>query len=78
MQEAEISEPEATGDSEQQSLPSQGHAIESARSLFTPEEIEDDQANGDLEKIIGSCLKDVKGKNTRYAIKSLSHLIAVS
>lgn len=77
MQEAEINEPEVTVDSEQHSLPLQGPAIESARNLFTPEEVDNDEVD-DLEKIIGSCLKDAKGQNTRYAIKSLSHLIAVS
>ncbi len=80
MQEMEITDPKATQDSEQQSLLSQGPAIESACDLFIPEESEpseDDQAN-DLENIIGSCLKDAKRNNTTYAIKSLSHLVAVS
>src|SRR5260221_8948323 len=80
MQEMEITDPKATQDSEQQSLPSQGPAIESACDLFIPEESEpseDDQAN-DLENIIGSCLKEAKRNNTPYAIKSLSHLVAVS
>ena len=64
-------------DSERQSLPSQGPAIESACDLFIPEESNEDEGN-DLEHIIGSCLKDARRNNTAYAIKSLSHLIAVS
>lgn len=77
MQDAEITHPEATQDSEQQSLPSQGPNIESACALFTPEESKDNKTN-DLENIIAFCLKDAKRHNTTYAIKSLSHLVAVS
>ena len=77
MQEAEIRDPEAIQDLEQQSLPSQGPAIESTCTLFTPEEMEDNKASN-LEEIVASCLKEAKRNNTAYAIKSLSHLIAVS
>jgi len=76
-QEADITDPEAMQDSEQQSLPSQGPIIESACTLFMPEDLEDNGTN-DLETIIGSCLKDMKRNNMTYAIKSLSHLVAVS
>lgn len=76
MQEVEIADPMVTVDSEEQSLPSQGPVIESADTPFTPDEIEDN-AN-DLETIIASCIKDMKRCNTRHAIKSLTHLVAVS
>src|SRR5260221_8395156 len=79
MHEVDITNPEVTQDSEQDSLPSQGHAIESTRMLFTPEEIEDDSDEGnDLVHVIESCLKDAKRNNTTYAIKSVIHLVAVS
>ena len=77
MEEAEIREPDATRDSEQPTLPSQGEVIESACELFAPEESEDDKGN-DIMQIIGLCLKDAKKYNTKHAIKSLSHLVAVS
>ena len=76
MQEADIIDPETTQDSEQQSLPLQGPTIDAACTLFTPEELEDNKGNN-LETIIASCLKDIKRNNTTYAIKSLSHLVAV-
>ena len=59
IQEAEIKDPEAIQDSEQQSLPSQGPAIESTYTLFTPEEMEDNKMNN-LEEVIASCLKEAK------------------
>jgi len=77
MERADLTDPEATWESEQQSLPLQEPAIESTCMLFTPEEVEDNGAI-DIKEIIGSCLKDAKRNNTRYAIKSLSQLIAVS
>ena len=55
--EAEIREPDATRDSEQPTLLSQGEVIESACKLFAPEESEDNKAN-DILQIIGLCLKD--------------------
>jgi len=76
-QEADIMDPEVMQDLEQQSLPLQGPVIESACALFMPEDLEDNGMN-DLEHIIGSCLKDTKRNNMSYAIKSLSHLVAVS
>ena len=77
MQEAEIKDPEVIQDSEQQCLPSPGHAIESTCTLFTPEEMEDNKASN-LEEIIVSCLKEAKRNNMTYAIKCLSHLVTVS
>jgi len=45
--------------------------------LFTPEE--DDRLRPlDIMEIILSCLKEVKKSHTKYAIKTLSQLIAVS
>ena len=77
MEEAEIIDPEVTQDLEQQSLLLQGPNIESTCVLFTPEELDNNEVN-DITKIIGSCLKDTKRDNIRYAIKSLSQLIAIS
>ena len=51
--------------------------IESTSSLFIPEEVEVTETI-DIKEIIASCLKDAKRNNTIYAIKSLSHLVAVS
>jgi len=59
IQEAEIKDPEVIQDSEQQSLPLQGPAIESTCTLFTPEEMEDNKMNN-LEEVIASCLKEAK------------------
>jgi len=59
IQEAEIKDPEAIWDLEQQSLPSQGPTIESTCTLFTPEEMEDNKMNN-LEEVIASCLKEAK------------------
>ena len=77
MEKVDITDPEATRDSEWQSLPLQEPAIESTYMLFTPEDIEDNDVI-DIKDIIASCLKDAKRNNTTYAIKSLSQLIAVS
>jgi hypothetical protein len=70
-EEAEGDHPDLTRDSEQESLPSEGHAFEDAQDLFTPE-------NEDISTVIQSCLKDVKKCTSRHAIKTLSKLIAVS
>jgi hypothetical protein len=71
-------DPNLTMDSEQQSLPVQGPAIEAARALFTPEESEDNHEPGNILEIIRSCLKEIKKHNTRHAIKMISQLTAVS
>ena len=76
MQEVEIADLMVTVDLEEQSLPSQGPVIKSADTPFTPDEIEDN-AN-DLEMIIASCIKNMKRCNIRHAIKSLTHLVAMS
>jgi len=70
-EEAEGDHPDLTQNSEQESLPLEGHAFEDTRNLFTPE-------NKDISTIIHSCLKDVKKCTSRHAIKTLSKLIAVS
>ena len=79
---AEITDPEVTQDSEQRSLPLQGPKIESTCTLFTPDDIDDNVLEeNNIMEIIGSCLKDAKWNNknnTRYTIKLLSQLIAVS
>jgi hypothetical protein len=72
-----LTDPDLTQDSERQSLPLQEPAIEAARALFTPEE-EDPLGPPDIMEIILSCLKEVKKSRTKYAIKTLSQLIAVS
>ena len=70
-EETEGDRPDLTRDSEQECLPSEGHALEDARALFTPE-------SEDITTIIRSCLKDVKKCNSRHAIKTLCKLTAVS
>jgi hypothetical protein len=70
-EETEGDRPDLTQDSEQESLPSEGHALEDARALFTLE-------SGDISAIIRSCLKEVKKCNSRHAIKNLCKLTAVS
>jgi hypothetical protein len=71
MEEADLTQPEATRDSEQQALPLQEPAIEGTS-------IQDSGAI-DIKEIIRSCLEDAKRQNnTRFAIKSLFQLIAVS
>jgi hypothetical protein len=77
MEEADLMNPDATQDSELQSLPTQESIIESTSSLFIPEEVKDNETI-DIKAIITSCLKDAKQNNTRYSIKSLSQLVAVS
>ena len=77
MERSDLMDLEATRDLEEQSLPMQEPAIEATCMLFTPEEVEDDRTMN-IQEIIKSCLKDAKRNNTRYAIKALSQLIAVS
>ena len=77
IEKVDLTDPEVTQDSEQQSLPLQEPAVKSTCMLFTPEEVEDNEAI-DIKDIIGSCLKDAKWNNTTYAIKSLSQLISMS
>ncbi len=77
IENAEITNPKAMQDSELQSLPSQGPAIETARALFAPDDNKDDQEN-DLMKTIEHCLKEAKRGTTAFAIKSITHLVAVS
>ncbi len=75
--ETRLTDPDLTQDLEWQTLPLQGPAIEAAHTLFTPEE--DDRLRPlDIMEIILSCLKEVKKSHTKYAIKTLSQLIAVS
>jgi hypothetical protein len=71
VEETEGDRPDLTQDSEQESLPSEGHALEDARALFTPE-------SEDITTIIRSCLKEVRKCNSRHAIKNLCKLTAVS
>jgi hypothetical protein len=69
--------PDITRDSEQPSLPLEAPAIEATRELFVPEE-DNTPAESDIKKIIHTCIKDVERHNSKYAIKTLSLLIAVS
>ena len=71
VEEAEGDHPDLTRDSEQKSLPLEGHAFEDVQELFTLE-------SEDISTIIHSCLKDVKKCNSQHAIKTLSKLIAIS
>lgn len=77
MHEAEITDPEAIQDSEIQSLPPQKPAVESACTLFAPDDAADDQV-GDIMTIIDSCLKDTKRGKTKFAIKTITQLFAIS
>ena len=70
-EETEGDRPDLTQDLEQESLPSEGHALKDTWALFTPE-------SGDISAIIRSCLKEVKKCNSRHAIKNLCKLTAVS
>ena len=69
------STPDMTRDSEDPSLPSDAPSVEAARELFRPEE---DDKPADIMRIIHACLKDVEKQNSKYAIKALSMLIAVT
>jgi hypothetical protein len=70
-EETEGDRPDLTQDLEQECLPSEGHALEDVRVLFTPE-------SEDITTIIRSCLKDVKKCNSLHEIKTLCKLTAVS
>ena len=70
-EETEGDRPDLTQDSEQECLPSEGHALEDVWALFTPE-------SKDITTIIRSCLKDVKKCNSLHEIKTLCKLTAVS
>ena len=67
--------PNLTRDSEQPSIPPEAPAIEAAREVLRSEE-NDELA--DIMKIIETCLKDVRRDKSKQAMKSLSHLIAVT
>jgi hypothetical protein len=71
------SKAQLTQGSELQSLLLQGPAVESACMLFTPDDKMDDQ-EGDLMKTIEHYLKDAKRGTTRFSIKSITHLVAIS
>ena len=63
--------PDLTQDSDQESLPLDGHALGDTRALFTSE-------SEDITTIIHSCLKEVRKCNSRHAIKNFCKLTTVS
>jgi uncharacterized membrane protein len=71
VEETEGDRPDLTQDLEQESLPSEGHALEDTQALFTLK-------SQDITTIIHSCLKKVRKCNSRHAIKNLCKLTAVS
>jgi hypothetical protein len=78
MEEIEAADLDLTQDSELQTLLVQGPVIEAAHELFSPEDSEINKGLDDIKNIINSCLKEVKKSNSKYAIKVLCKLTAVS